>query len=275
MARVDEIVRNVLKRWARRRLVDLHGAMGWDRAHYRHHVITYHRIGEGADASCVSRAAFRAQMRLLASSCTVVAPTGNGVDDRAASDAARVRITIDDGYISGLDAAAPVLAELELPAAFFIPTDAIGKPGRLRKLDIRNLSDAGFSIGSHSCTHRSMGALSAAECRRECVESRRVLEDITGRAVDMFAYPFGTLVDVSPPSEQAIAAAGYKWAFTSQHGPVRAETHPLRIPRVKIENGDSLDMFERISRGALDSWAWIDRHLWWLQRGAHRRPIAS
>jgi peptidoglycan/xylan/chitin deacetylase (PgdA/CDA1 family) len=120
-----------------------------------------------------------------------------------------------------------------------------------------------------------MGSLSEAECGRECVESRRVLEDITGRAVEMFAYPFGTLADFGRRSEQAIAAAGYKWAFTSQHGPVWAETHPLRIPRVKIENGDSLDMVACIAQGALDSWAWIDRHLWWLQRGAHRRPIAS
>jgi hypothetical protein len=267
-------MRNALKRWVRRRVIHSTGA-GSDRPRFRDHVITYHRIGDGDEASCVGRAAFRAQMRFLASSCNVVAPAANGADTREPPDVARVRITIDDGDISALDVAAPVLADLKLPAAVFIPTDGIGKPGRLCELDIRSLSDAGFSIGSHSCSHRSMGSLSTAECRKECVESRRVLENITGRAVDMFAYPFGTLVDFGQLSEHAIAAAGYKWAFTSQHGPVRAETHPLRIPRVKIEHGDSLDMFARIVEGALDSWALIDRHLWWLQRGAHRLSITG
>ena len=248
MARVVGAMRNALKRWVRRRIIHRTGA-GSDRPRFRDHVITYHRIGDGDEAPCVGRAAFRAQMRLLASSCNVVAPAANGVDTREAPDVARVRITIDDGDISALDVAAPVLADLKFPA--------------------------GFSIGSHSCSHRSMGSLSTAECRKECVQSRRVLENITGRAVDMFAYPFGTLVDFGQLSEHAIAAAGYKWAFTSQHGPIRAETHPLRIPRVKIENGDSLDMFARIVEGALDSWALIDRHLWWLQRGAHRRSITG
>jgi peptidoglycan/xylan/chitin deacetylase (PgdA/CDA1 family) len=268
-------MRNALKRWARRRLIDITGVSASDPPRYANHVITYHRIGQGDEASCVSPAAFRAQMRFLASSCKVVGPSETGADARAAPNAASVRITIDDGDISALGVAAPVLADLKLPATLFIPTDGIGKPGRLCELDIRRLSDVGFSIGSHSCSHTSMGSLSVAECRRECVESRRVLEDITGRAVDLFAYPFGTLVDFGQQSEQAVAAAGYKWAFTSQHGPVSAETHPLRIPRVKIENGDSLDMFARIVEGALDRWVWIDRHFWWLQRGAHRRPITS
>ena len=268
-------MRDALKRWARRCLIDTTGAMGSNRARHRDHVITYHRIGDGGAAWCVSRAAFRAQMRFLVSSCNVVAPTANGADARDGPNAARVRITIDDGDISALDVAAPVLADLALPAALFIPTDGIGRPGQLSKHDIRSLSDAGFSIGSHSCSHKSMGSLSAAECRRECAESRRILEDMTGRAVDMFAYPFGTFVDFGRLSEQAVAAAGYKWAFTSQHGAVWAETHPFRIPRVKIENGDSLDMFARIVEGALDTWAWIDRYLWWLQRGAHRRPIVE
>ena len=187
----------------------------------------------------------------------------------------RVRVTIDDGHVSALEIAAPILAELTLSAAFFIPTDGIGRPGQLGGRDIRQLSDMGFTVGSHSCSHRSMVSLSRSECLREAVESRHILEDITGRAVEMFAYPFGTAVDFGALTERALDEAGYRWAFTSQHGSLSPATHPLRVPRVKIENSDSLDAFKNIVAGAADAWGWVDRHLWWLQRGAHRRPVAS
>ena len=120
-----------------------------------------------------------------------------------------------------------------------------------------------------------MAALTPRECLRECSESRQLLEDVTGRAVEMFAYPFGTRADFGALTECALRAAGYQWAFTSQHGPLAPDTHPLRIPRLKIENGDSLEMFAKILGGAVDAWLWVDRYLWWLQRGAHRRPIAT
>lgn len=265
-------MRNAIKRRARRILVRVNGpgqALGGSRTD---HVITYHRIGGGREAACVGVCEFLTQMRFLASSCHVAAPTSPVAGANAALGTS-VRITVDDGHISALGVAAPILERLALPAIFFIPTDAIGTPSHLRKEHIRQLSDAGFAIGSHSCSHRPLGALSPAERRRECVDSRSILEDITGRVVDAFAYPFGTLIDFGPRIEQAVAAAGYSWAFTSQHGPVSGITHRLRIPRIKIESGDSLDMFARIVRGAMDSWVWIDRYCWWLQRGAHRRAM--
>ena len=268
-------MRVTIKRWARRTLIGATGIAS-RRVHARDRVVTYHRIGESRDASCVSPGLFRSQMRFLADSCRVLRPSALAVAASPEADATtRVRITIDDGHASAIEVAAPILAELALEAAFFIPTDGIGMPGQLGALDIRRLSDAGFLIGSHSCSHRSMVSLSPSERRREAVESRHILEDITGRTVEMFAYPFGTVVDFGLSTEEALEQAGYRWAFTSQHGALSAATHPLRIPRLKIENGDSLEAFKRIVAGAADAWRWVDRYLWWLQRGAHRRPLAS
>jgi hypothetical protein len=267
-------MRNAVKRWARRTLIDVSGwtqPFGGSRTD---HAITYHGIGGGREAACVSVSAFRAQMRFLASSCHVAMPTAPVADANGAPRTC-VRITVDDGHVSALGVAAPILEQLALPAIFFVPTDSIGRPSHLRKEDIRQLTGAGFAIGSHSCSHRSLGALSPRECRRECVDSRHILEDITGGPVDAFAYPFGTWVDFGPRIEEAVAAAGYSWAFTSQHGRLSAATHPLRIPRIKVENADSLDMFARMVRGAMDPWVWVDRYCWWLQRGAHRRSMAS
>jgi peptidoglycan/xylan/chitin deacetylase (PgdA/CDA1 family) len=225
-------MRATIKRWARRTVIGATGIVAATPRPARDRVITYHRISEGADASWVSPGAFRSQMRFLASSCQVLAPSILADAALPEADAKmRVRITIDDGDASALEIAAPILTELALSAAFFIPTDGIGRRGQLGDRDIRLLSDAGFIVGSHSCSHRSMVSLAPRECLREAVESRHILEDITGRAVEMFAYPFGTAVDFGARTEQALDEAGYRWAFTSQHGPLGPATHRLRVPR--------------------------------------------
>jgi peptidoglycan/xylan/chitin deacetylase (PgdA/CDA1 family) len=213
-------------------------------------------------------------MKFLARCCVVASPSRLCAAHDSNRSACAVAITVDDGHVSALDIAAPALHELGFDAAFFIPTDAIGKPGQLAKSGIRALSDAGFEIGSHSCSHRSLTSLSVRDCMRETVRSRHVLEDITGRAVAMFAYPFGTRADFNVVTERVLEKAGYRWAFTSQHAPLSRTTHPLRIPRLKIERHDSLEMFERIIAGGVDAWQWVDEHLWWLQRGAHRRSAS-
>jgi peptidoglycan/xylan/chitin deacetylase (PgdA/CDA1 family) len=107
------------------------------------------------------------------------------------------------------------------------------------------------------------------------VHSKQVLEDITGAEVAWFAYPFGTRRDFDLETERVLADAGYRMAFTSQHGPVTPATHALRIPRVKIEGTDSFALFKSIVAGNLDAWCLVDRWLWWLQRGPHRRAPAG
>lgn len=266
--------RRLLKRYARRALVEacaLFGAPSGD------HVLTYHRIGRKAeDASWVTQKAFGEQMRFLAAHCQVLTPESLlSAPPRGIPGMPRVSITIDDGHVSALRIAAPMLRQAGLPAVFFIPTDAIGSRDQLTRAHIRELADEGFVIGSHSCSHRSMPSLPLEERNREARDSRRALEDITGRTVTTFAYPFGTRADFDAASEQALAAAGYVRAFTSQHGPIRGDTHPLRMPRVKIEASDSVATFGKIAAGAGDLWQWVDRYLSRLQRGPHRRPVGA
>lgn len=270
------MLRSAVKRLARRAVIGAASRHAVGAAPGTVRVITYHRIMKTpVSDSCVSAAAFRVQVEFLARCCAVSSPSRLFAARGSSREGCAIAITIDDGDVSMLDVAAPALEELRLDAAFFIPTDAIGKRQQLTASEIRALSDAGFEIGSHSCSHRSMTSLSIRDCVREAERSRGVLEDITGRAVAMFAYPFGTKADFNAVTEQVLEKAGYRMAFTSLHAPLSGTTHALRIPRLKIERYDSLEMFERIVAGGGDAWRWVDEHLWWLQRGAHRRSAPS
>ncbi|MEZ4365390.1 MAG: polysaccharide deacetylase family protein [Kofleriaceae bacterium] len=96
-------------------------------------VLTYHHVTDGAadypfddGVADAGPAQFRRQLELLRRTCTPV-----GLDQvEAAMDGAAlppnaVLVTFDDGYRSNLTHAAPILAELGIPAVFFLATDFI------------------------------------------------------------------------------------------------------------------------------------------------------
>lgn len=238
--------------------------------------LTYHRVGDAPqDPFCVHRDDFEAQIRLLAEERRAVsleqvqdfvAGTGSVPEDACL-------VTLDDGNISNLSEALPILRRWGVPAVFYVTSSLVGgdfeglverfmMPDELRELASSEL----VSIGAHARTHRSLGLMNIAEARDEAKRSKDELEDILGAEVSSFAYPFGTRSDFSTETDRAVADAGYEIAFNSMHGSIGSSNDPISLPRVKVEGGEPLMMFELISRGAMDPWRAVDANLWRLQR---------
>jgi peptidoglycan/xylan/chitin deacetylase (PgdA/CDA1 family) len=133
-------------------------------------------------------------------------------------------ITFDDGYDSVRRLAAPLLAELGVPATLFVPTDWPGErmrwPGidhwavtphadELQAMtwdDIRSLAADGWEIGSHTCSHPRLSTLGEDAIRRELAESRAACERELGQPCRSVAYPYG---DADARVRAAAAATGY------------------------------------------------------------------
>lgn len=234
-------------------------------------VLTYHRFGPGRRAPfCVGAEAFERQMAWLARSgrAASLAQVRGFLGGRRNLDDGAVLVTIDDGDPSVAEVALPILRRHGVPAVLFT---LAGRPDGFRVLEdveLRRLSEAGIEIGSHSLTHRSMARLPQEEAVREARDSRRRLEDLLGRRVTAFAYPFGTRADYSEATAEILRQAGYDLAFTSQHGAVRAGMDPLVLPRVKVESGDPDWLFPLLCGGAMDAWRLVDAGLYGLQRPA-------
>ena len=243
------------------------------------HVLTYHRFGNAArDPFCVGTEDFEQQMALLARLGTAVsmADVEALLHDRREPSAGAVLVTIDDGCPSFVEHALPILRRHGIPAVLFVPAGELvdGTPARgnseeptdrMTWEELRAVADAGVVVGSHAWTHESLGHMSLDGAREQARRSRAVLEQRLGRPVTTFAYPFGTRADYSPALADMLREAGYTSAFTSQHGAVRADSDPFMLPRVKIEGGEALWMFDASLRGGLDAWRWIDRTMWKLQ----------
>jgi len=249
-------------------------------------VLTYHRFGESSrDPFCVSQETFDQQMRFLAENGLAL-----GLDDLedllvGSPDALRsgVLVTIDDGCRSTLTGALPVLQHWGIPAVAYLVAGSLGtgrgvdrdQPEDYMTWDeAARLAEGGITIGSHAVHHRSLARMAEEELRAEATESRRLLESRLGAPVCSFAYPFGTRSDYDHRTRRALAAAGYTTGFTSQHGAVSEEDDPLELPRVKVEGGEGMWMFERLCAGGMDGWALVDRALHRLQKPA-TSPVAA
>jgi peptidoglycan/xylan/chitin deacetylase (PgdA/CDA1 family) len=234
--------------------------------------ITYHRFGESRqDPYCVSAQAFEAQMRWLSEQQLAVSLDTVLRFVRGEADVAdgSVLVTIDDGFLSVLTIAAPILQRYGIPAVAYITTSAVenepaGKAAGeafLEWPEVSALHASGVTIGSHGHTHRSMAKLETAEVREEGRISKALLERQLGVPVTSFAYPYGMRTDESPATMEALAGCGYDSIFIAQHGALRAGSDTLRLRRIKIEGGEPLWMFKLLCRGGMDAWGLADRVL--------------
>ncbi len=237
-------------------------------------VLTYHRVGEiPYDPFCIRPEAFEAQMRWLAErqlalSLDEVERFVRG-DFRFPGD--RVLVTIDDGFLSTHAVMMPILRKYAVPAVAFVTASAIDQeagphPERyMTWRELRDLPAANVAVGSHAFTHRSLGRMSAAEAQQEGARSRALLQERLEAPVTSFAYPFGTRRDYSPETDRLLAACGYTLVFNSQHGAVRGGRRSGSLPRIKVEGGEDLRMFQLLCRGAMDGWRVVDHLLHRLQ----------
>lgn len=180
-------------------------------------VLTYHSIKNG------QRNRFERQMDDL---LKIGHPTAAGVDGSMLNARRNIAVTFDDGFQSILKNAVPALRERGIPATIFVPTGDMGKkPGWIRDPDHMNAGEevlkenqltelAGdlITIGSHSVTHARLSELDGKEAMKEVMESKKRLEEILGRDVGLFSFPYG---DYKEETVRFCIQSGYQIVFTN------------------------------------------------------------
>jgi peptidoglycan/xylan/chitin deacetylase (PgdA/CDA1 family) len=97
---------------------------------------------------------------------------------------------------------------------------------------VRELADAGMEIGAHTVTHPILSRIHADQARQEIEESKRVLEKICGRTIDLFAYPNGVPgKDYSCEHIRMLKDVGFSAAVTTSSGAVSGNIDRFQLPR--------------------------------------------
>jgi peptidoglycan/xylan/chitin deacetylase (PgdA/CDA1 family) len=227
-------------------------------------VLCYHAISERFPAALsVKPDAFERQLAILKRAGYRGATFADAI--RATSGRV-VAITFDDAYLSELTLAKPLLDAVGYPATVYAPTAYLDTPEQPLKWDgieqwhggeherellpmswdqLGELAEAGWEIGSHTCTHPHLDRVGDdAQLREELVESKATVERRLGRDCTTLAYPYGEY------DERVIAAAGA--AGYAAAGTLPARLHaarPLAWPRVGIYRGDDERRFRlKVSR---------------------------
>ena len=129
----------------------------------------------------------------------------------------------DDGHRLDLRLA-DLLDKYGLTGTFYIARDYL--PERMSETEIAALS-ARHEIGAHTLTHPALTEIEPDAARHEIIDSRRWLQDLTGRAITAFCPPRGV---TSPAVRQMIAEAGYEVARSVRLYQLDAGGDPFDLP---------------------------------------------
>ena len=196
-------------------------------------VLCYHHIKEvdvlpkNTAGYTVTAAQFRAQMKTLADSgYHTITPDQyyNYLVSGAALPSNPVMLTYDDTDEEQFSIAKTEMDKYGFKGVYFIMTISIGRPRYMTAEQIKQLSDEGHVVGCHTWDHhrtdkyivgdRYIQVGNSQKKVNDWVDQldkpRKKLEEITGKQVKYFAYPFGVW---SPAGIPQIKQRNYKLAF--------------------------------------------------------------
>ncbi|MDO5576828.1 MAG: polysaccharide deacetylase family protein [Fibrobacter sp.] len=110
-------------------------------------------------------------------------------------------LTFDDGLESFYKYALPVLQETNNVATIFCVAGYLGNVSdwdvypqnrHLNEKQIREISDLGHEIGSHTLTHANLPFLNDKDLEIELRKSKDILENIIGKPVTSLSFPHGS-----------------------------------------------------------------------------------
>jgi peptidoglycan/xylan/chitin deacetylase (PgdA/CDA1 family) len=132
--------------------------------------------------------------------------------------------------------------------------------------EIKRLRAMGVTIGSHTDSHQILTTVPLPDARREVTDSKIEIERILGSECALFAYPNG---GYSAAVRNTVAEAGYKFAFTTEHGAWTEDCDPLLIPRINMWEGKLAG-----PSGEFSSLLFEYATFWKAYRARRRRPKA-
>ena len=152
----------------------------------------------------------------------------------------RVAITFDDAYRNLFTNGLPVLQEEGVRAITYVVASLIGKSNQwddnkgarcehlMDRVQLTEWLQAGHEIGSHGMSHRFLTSLSRDEACREIIDSKKLLEDMFGRPIRHFCYPYG---DWNEAIRDMVQEAGYETATSTITGFNTATTDAFALRR--------------------------------------------
>ena len=112
-----------------------------------------------------------------------------------------------------------LLSDHGASATFFV----LGWVARYERKSVRSIAAAGHEIASHGMAHSMLGRLTPAQFASELLDSRKLLEDISGRPVTGYRAPTFSVTHETAWAIDVLAETGYQ--YDSSVYPIRHDRY--------------------------------------------------
>lgn len=154
-----------------------------------------------------------------------------------------VALTFDDAFENFVTCALPELQKRKIPATLFVITEALNKafgpPDSFEKVmsaeQLMALPADLVTVGSHTETHPMLPEVFEDDGRREIAGSKRKLEALLGRRVELFSFPFGGF---NYRLVRLCREAGYQRVFSTLPYLAFRERKEFVVGRVRVDPTD-------------------------------------
>jgi len=161
-----------------------------------------------------------------------------------------VIITFDDGFADNLWFALEVLKKFKITPIIFLTVSYIGidkifaryqnkeKDRFLNWEEVIKMSKDGVEFGSHTLTHPFLTKITRQQAEKEIIDSKKIIEDKTGKEVKFFCYPYG---NYNSEIIEIVEKSGYKAAVTNRKKNMKITKFTL--PRIGIYSHNNKFIF--------------------------------
>lgn len=216
-------------------------------------ILMYHSVSEVAErgkksrstnpAYCLSVKQFREQMEYLYKNGYKTLHLNQLLDANTHVSEKSLVITFDDGWADNYTNVFPILKEYGLTATIFVITGSVGQTNYMNWSQLREMSEAGISIQSHTVSHKTLAQLSKTEVEYELETSKKTIADHLGTEVSYISMPHGSFDKRVLETAQN---ASYQAVCTSEPGYSHEYKNLPVMKRINISDQLQMGTFKKI-----------------------------
>jgi peptidoglycan/xylan/chitin deacetylase (PgdA/CDA1 family) len=208
---------------------------------FMYHVVNAPKPDTPSPDLWVSRSDFAGQMKYLADNgyhAVTLQQVWDAWHNNGLLPPKPVVVSFDDGYHSHLTNAMPILRSHGWAGVENLEVNQTQQD--LKPADVRALMAAGWEIDAHTISHPDLTTLDDTQLQQEIAGSRKQIQGQYGVPVNFFCYPAGRFDD---RVIQAVKAAGFLGATTTQLGLAKPGDNPYKLSRVRVNGSAGVDGF--------------------------------
>lgn len=163
-----------------------------------------------------------------------------------------VILTFDDGYMDMYTDVFPILKKEQVKAVAYIVPNFLDHPNYMFTYQVKELANNSLiEIGAHTMDHTWLAGIASKSAAFEIQTSRSALQQMTGKQITSFAYPYGAF---DPQAIRFVNEAGFTNAVSTLPGIIESTQHIYYLSRLRPGYRVGKTLLEYLAQDSFAPW---------------------